>query len=577
MAGQTRARIRRAILALTLATAVTAGAIGGANTAMANTTTFVGPLQSGFSADPHIVYHNGFYYELYNQGIDSAITIRKATSLATLDDAPNVTVYAADSQTGGNIGWGGFFFHYNNRWYIYDNQFTSQPYSAFVLESAGDDPGGPYTFKAQVVGPGSGGQSYVNTAVLIGSQLYSIQTADSSAGHGIYIATMSNPWTVSSAFTLIANPTGGWENGIDEGGSVLVRNGTVYNIFSVGNYNYPSYCVGLLTASASANLLLAGSWTKSPGCVFSSNTSTGPWGPGSATWFKSPDGTQDWMAYHGQSVSWGDATSRQITAKQVTWDGSGNPVFGSPVAFGTPITLPSGDPGDPGAPSGSLQQVAGGATNVSVGADGTVIAVAPDNRVWRYNGSGWTEITGKALTRVAVRSSNDIWGLATDGSIWRYTGSWAQIAGGGVDISAGADGSVWATAGGGTYLWSGGTSTTTWQSNWTLVPGSAPGGNALLVQASGRSPSDLWGVDASTNIWHYNGTSWTQVPGGLKWISQGADGTVQGVAPDNRVWIYTGSGSLPWTERPGPLVQLSVTSTGLLWGVNSATEIWRTQ
>lgn len=545
--------------------------------ASANTTTFTGPLQPGYSADPDITYYNGNYYELYNQGIDSAITIRVASSIGLLATAPNTTVYTADSLTGGDIGWGGFFFHYSSHWYIYDNEFSTSPNRAFVLESSGDDPAGPYTFKAQLAGPGAGNNSYVNTAVLIGSQLYSIQTADSPSGHGIYIATMSDPWTVSSAFTLIADPTNSWENGIDEGSSVRVRNGTVYDVFSAGSYTQASYCVGMLTASTSSDLLQASSWTKSSGCVFSSNTSTGPWGPGSMTWFTSPDGTQDWVAYHGKTSASYDSggTDRQITAEQVTWDGSGNPVFGSPVASGIAVNLPSGDPGGTTG-SGTLTQVAGGATNISVGADGTVVCVAPDNRVWEYNGSGWTEITGKALTRVAVRSADDIWGLATDGTIWRYTGSWAQIAGGGVDIAAGADGTVWATASGGTYQWTGGTSTTTWQDNWTLVPGSAPGGNALLIEASGKSSTDLWGVASNYTIWHYDGTDWTQIAGGLTWVSEGSDGTVQGVSGDGYVWLYTGTGSLPWTQRPGSLTQLSVGTASNMWGVDSSTNIWRT-
>jgi len=153
----------------------------------------------------------------------------------------------------------------------------------------------------------------------------------------------------------------------------------------------------------------------------------------------------------------------------------------------------------------------------------------------------------------------------------------AQIAGGGLDIAAGGDGTVWATASGGTYTWSGGTDPTTWQNNWNLVSGSAPGGNALLVQANGKSATDLWGVASNGNIWHYDGTNWTQISGGLSWVSEGTDGTVQGVSGDGKVWLYTGAGSLPWTQRPGTLTQLSVGSgTSNMWAVDSNTNIWKT-
>jgi len=113
--------------------------------------------------------------------------------------------------------------------------------------------------------------------------------------------------------------------------------------------------------------------------------------------------------------------------------------------------------------------------------------------------------------------------------------------------------------------------------NWSLVPGTSPSGVALVAQVSGKSATDIWGVDSGTHIWHYNGTSWTEISGGLIWVSEAADGTVEGVAADDRVWLYTGSGSLPWTERPGPLTQLSVGSISNMWGVNSSTNIYQTQ
>jgi GH43 family beta-xylosidase len=691
--------------AVALLIAVIFAAIGGVPSAFADNT-FSGPLVSGYSADPDVVYYNGYYYMLYNQGIDSAVTIRKATSLGLLASSPNITVYTADSQTQGLIGYGGFFFHYNSHWYIYDNEFSVSPNRAFVLESSGDDPTGPYSFAGDLAGPGPGNNSYVNDAVNVGGQLYSIQTADSPSGHGLYIAKMSNPTTVSSSFTLISDPTNAWECGggtcIDEGGSIVVRNGTVFDIFSAGVYLSADYCVGLLTASASADLTQASAWTKSSGCVFSRNNATGEYGPGSMTWFTSPDGSQNWVAYHVKTTTGATGSDRQITAKQVTWDGSGNPVFGSPIALGTAITLPSGDPGsgastyqaengtvtdaqirssssasggeyvggidnsdssvaftvnaatsgtyainvfyangwssagthnlsvNGGSPivvnypvtgqwgsfsssqyvtvtvnlnagsntltfshatnyaeldaitvntgsGGSFTQVPGGLIDVSVGSDGTVVGVAPDDRVWEYTGVGslpWTEITGKSITRVAVRSANDIWGLASDGSIWRYTGTWNQIAGGAVDIAAGADGSVWATASsGGTWQWTGGTSSTNWPTNWSLVTGSAPGGNSLLVEASGKSSSDLWGVASNGNIWHYDGSSWTQISGTLTWVSEGSDGTVYGVNSAGQTWKYNGSG---WTQVNMSLTQISVGTATNIWGVDNQTQIWKT-
>lgn len=551
-------------------------------------TTFSGPLQPGYSADPDIVYYGGYYYELFNRGVGNVITIRKAPSLGLLSNAWNTTVYTADINTGCcDIGFGGFLFHYSNHWYIYDNGDDGNINNSvqFVLQSSGDDPMGPYSYAGSFAGAGPHSSSYALSPFVANGQLYAFSTSngEGTANNSIYIATMSSPTALSSSWTLISQPaSSGWECAnsrcIDEGGSVNIHNGTIYALFSAGGFESPDYCVGMLTASATANLTSASSWTKSSGCVFSRSDTTGVWGPGSMTWFKSPDGTEDWVAYHGKTKNAVDSsgTDRQITAERVTWDGSGQPVFGSPAGFSASVTLPSGDPGHT-IGSGPITYVPGGLTDVSVGPDGTVVGVAPDNRVWEYTGTGslpWTEITGKALTRVAVRSASDIWGLASDGSIWRYTGSWNQIAGGAIDISAGADGTVWATASsGGTWQWTGGTSSADWTANWTLVPGSAPGGASLLVQASGKSASDLWGVAGNGNIWHYDGSTWTQISGSLTWVSEGSDGTVYGANSYGDTWRYNGSG---WTQGSGPLTQVAVGSATNIWGVDSHTNIWRT-
>ncbi|MCU1491314.1 MAG: hydrolase, partial [Acidimicrobiaceae bacterium] len=331
--------------------------VGNASPASATGTTFTAPLIPGSSADPSVAYYNGYYYMLYNQGISSRVTMRAATSLAGLGSAPNITVYTADSSTPCcDIGFGGFLYHASGHWYIYDNGDNGDVNNSlqFVLESSGDDPLGPYHFKASFTNaPGPNDSGYALNPFSVGGQLYATSTSiGGGSNNSIYIATMSNPWTLSSSWTLIAAPaSSGWEcaggSCIDEGGSAVVHGGRIFLLFSAGSFASPDYCVGMLNASTTADLTQAGSWTKSPACVFSRNDAAGAYGPGSMTWFTSPDGTQDWVAYHLKTSSSFDTsgTDRRITAEQVTWDSSGSPVFGSPVALGTSITLPSGDAG----------------------------------------------------------------------------------------------------------------------------------------------------------------------------------------------------------------------------------------
>ncbi|MEO7908943.1 MAG: CBM35 domain-containing protein, partial [Roseiflexaceae bacterium] len=80
---------------------------------------------------------------------------------------------------------------------------------------------------------------------------------------------------------------------------------------------------------------------KSSGCVFSKRDTA--YGPGHNSFTKSPDNTEDWLVYHANTVSGSSWGGRSIRAQKFTWDGSGNPVFGTPAAIYDPIPLPSGE------------------------------------------------------------------------------------------------------------------------------------------------------------------------------------------------------------------------------------------
>ncbi|THF66745.1 carbohydrate-binding protein [Deinococcus sp. Arct2-2] len=312
-------------------------------TALSTVTQFQTPLVRGYQADPMMVTHNGYYYLLYNDNSDAqGARITKASSLAGLATTAPTTVWTGAADGINCTYCVGFILHSNARWYLYG--------ADFVLESAADDPMGPYSFKARLA-------TVNNSAVIatfpfyVGSQLYLFETSIVGGANSIHIAKMSNPWTVSSNFTRIAQPTAAWEcrTGycVDEGSSVIVKGSKVYNIFSASSYESPDYCVGMLVADIDANLLNSTSWVKSPNCVFSRNNAAGAYGPGSMQFFKSPDGTQDWVVYHIKTLTGDilDGDDRQLQAKQVTWNGDGSPNFGSPVAPETALPLPSGDAG----------------------------------------------------------------------------------------------------------------------------------------------------------------------------------------------------------------------------------------
>ena len=87
------------------------------------------------------------------------------------------------------------------------------------------------------------------------------------------------------------------------------------------------------------------SWIKSPNPVFQRSNANGVYGPGHNGFFKSPDGTEDWMVYHANSsASGGCDMNRTTRAQKFTWNADGTPNFGIPVSLSTTQTSPSGEP-----------------------------------------------------------------------------------------------------------------------------------------------------------------------------------------------------------------------------------------
>jgi GH43 family beta-xylosidase len=318
---------------------------------------FAAPLVNGYGADPSMVYdsQDGYYYLIYNRDDVQEKVMVRARSLAGLLTAPKTVVWAA-SDTYGTTGLGGGYLkQYGDNWFLY---IEGSNVGNMVLESAGDSPLGPYSVKAEFPGgPGPHDSGYAFQSIEIDGQYYGFETSngEGTAANSIYITTMSNPWTITGTWNLIAspgsNPFGsGWDCGgnvcIDEGSSIAVHDGKVFDIFSAGKYASPDYCVGMIWADLSSDLTDPSSWTNMNQCVFQRNDAAGVYGPGSMTFFNAPDGSL-WVVYHVKTTTADNwlGNDRRLEAQEVTWDANGMPDFGQPYALGSYQDLPGGDPG----------------------------------------------------------------------------------------------------------------------------------------------------------------------------------------------------------------------------------------
>lgn len=101
--------------------------------------------------------------------------------------------------------------------------------------------------------------------------------------------------------------------------------------------------------------------------------------------------------------------------------------------------------------------------------------------------------------------------------------------------------------------------------SWKQVPGS-------LKWVSVGADGTVWGVNENDDIFRRTGDTWTQIPGKLKQISVGNADNVWGVNSNDYIYRRTGD---TWTNIPGKLKNVSVGADGTVWGVNSADYIYR--
>ena len=160
----------------------------------------------------------------------------------------------------------------------------------------------------------------------------------------LYIARMSNPWTITGARVEISRPTNTWETNqsphVNEGPEVSIRNGLISLVYSASGSWSDSYCLGLITASVTSNLTDPASWQKRPNPIFRSSGLI--YGPGHHSFTKSRDDLEDWIVYHSARYK-GAVWIRQIRVQRFTWNADSTPNLGSPVDPNVPIPVPSGD------------------------------------------------------------------------------------------------------------------------------------------------------------------------------------------------------------------------------------------
>jgi len=319
--------------------------------------TFTNPLLPS-GADPWSIYKDGYYYYTHTQ--QSKLVIWKTKNLADLKSAQKKTIFIPPPNTAYSKElWAPEIHFINGKWYVYfaADDGNNNNHRMYVLENSVKDPmKGSWVFKGKV-GDGSNKWAIDGSVFTYQKQLYMVWAGwegDVNQKQEIYIAKMKNPWTIDGERYKISTPQFEWEKhgdlndpnnpphvDVNEGPQILMNKGKVFLIYSASGCWTDFYALGMLTLKGN-NLLDVSSWEKSQQPVFKQSPENGVYAPGHNSFFKSPDGKEDWILYHANSApGQGCGGQRSPRAQKFTWNADGSPNFGLPVKPGQALAIPS--------------------------------------------------------------------------------------------------------------------------------------------------------------------------------------------------------------------------------------------
>lgn len=317
--------------------------------------TFSNPLLSS-GPDPWIIQKDNSYY--YTHTLGNRIAIWKTAKVSELKNASQQTIWTA-AATGSNSKnvWAPELHFLNGKWYMYYTAGATTDLKTqrlFVLENANADPlTANWVEKGKIGNATEDFFSIDGTVFNYNNSNYFIWSGHASTTDDVqrlYIARMSNPWTLETSRSLISSPEHAWEKAgappaVNEAPEVLKNSaGKVFLIYSASGCWTDDYALGMLTLKDGGDPLVPADWTKTATPVFSKNVPGFVFGPGHNSFFKSADGSEDWIIYHANSSSGqGCDDRRSPRIQKFTWNPNGTPNFGTPVNTYANIVKPAGE------------------------------------------------------------------------------------------------------------------------------------------------------------------------------------------------------------------------------------------
>lgn len=303
------------------------------------------------AADPFVYKHSdGYYYFTASYPAYDRIQIRKSKTIEGLGLSKPIVIWKKHDE--GEMSayiWAPEIHFIGGKWYIYfaaakvsDVRGKMFDHRIYVLENTSNNPlEGEWIEKGQLK---TNWESFSLDATTFENNgvrylVWPQKDPNIKGNSNLYIAELSNPWTIKGKQIMLSKPEYPWECVgflVNEGPAVLKKNGKIFITYSASATDY-NYCMGMLTADETSDLLNPKSWTKSKVPVFTTSYENGQYGPGHNSFTVSEDGKEDILIYHARNYKETegnplDDPNRHARAQKINWKADGTPDFGIPVA-----------------------------------------------------------------------------------------------------------------------------------------------------------------------------------------------------------------------------------------------------
>ncbi|HEX04523.1 MAG TPA: hypothetical protein ENH10_05120 [Bacteroidetes bacterium] len=211
------------------------------------------------------------------------------------------------------------------------------------------------------------------------------------------------------------------------------------------------FVITMMTMSLLTGIAIAQNWAMVPGVA--SDIAVGEDG---IVWIVGSE-SRGYLAFHWDDGAW-------VKAPRSHWLRIDAGADGSVYAINRKNQIFSWKNGD-------WKAMAGEATDIAVGLDGSVFIIGSENkghRIYKWNNGSWIDFPGSNYKRVAVDPSGNPHVVTQDEKIFRWRdGAWQPMVGKATDIAVGAEGELYiignATKGNGVFRWE--------VDSWKKLPG----------------------------------------------------------------------------------------------------------